>query len=87
LGYLVASIGNFAVARNVREATGRHHFTWASALVICLVNVGLAFSVLPLLWQQVVYAAIFAANTAMLVWMHRDFVAGEASEAGLEASS
>jgi ABC-type uncharacterized transport system involved in gliding motility auxiliary subunit len=87
LGYLVASIGNFAIARSVREATGRNRITWASALVICLANVGLAFSVLPLLWQQVVYAAIFAANTAMLAWMHRDFLAGEASDAGLEASS
>ncbi len=86
LGYLLASIGNFAVARSVREATGRHRITWVSALVICLANVGLAFSVLPLLWQQVVYAAIFAANTAMLVWMHRDFLAGETSD-GLEVSS
>jgi|GEM_PF-62684 len=86
IGFLVASIANFAVARSVRAAAGRHHFTWASALVVSIANVGLAFSVMPLLWQQVVYAVIFAANTAMLVWMHRDATAGEASD-GLQAGS
>lgn len=87
LAYLVASVANFAVARAVREATGRHHVTWVSALVICVANVGLAFSVLPLLWQQVVYAVIFAVNTAMLVWMHKDFIASEVPTAVTEPSS
>jgi len=86
LGYLVAAIANLAVARTVREAKGRHQFTWACALVICVANVGLAFSVLPLLWQQAVYAAIFVVNSAMLVWMQRDFVATDVSEAVLETS-
>ncbi|MFH1570616.1 MAG: DUF4350 domain-containing protein [Gemmatimonadota bacterium] len=60
----------------VAAATGLHRrapWAWYGAMALAVLNVGLAFAVVPQEVLQLVYAGLFVADACILIWIRRDF--------------
>ena len=72
-GYLLASLLSVGVAFGLFR---RAEWAWMPALVLCVFNAGIGFVAIPQETVQLVFAGLFIANAAILIWIKRAFSQG-----------
>ncbi len=69
-GYLLVSLLSVGVAFGLFR---REEWAWLPAVALCIFNAGIGFVAIPQETVQLIFAGLFVANAAILIWIKRTF--------------